>query len=176
MTTKKLLMIALAVTITFVQEQMLLLLPNVQLTIVLMFVFASVFTYKEHVIYITVYVILDNLYMGGFNLYNVIPMWFAWNLIPFMYNIILRRTTDEKTLAFTAFVFGFLYSWSFIPGAILMYGLSDVWQMYIIADILFEVILAVTGFVTVLWLYKPLLNTMWMIQYGRRLTPLANHS
>lgn len=176
MSTRKLLMIAFAVTITFVQEQMLLLLPNVQLTIVLMFVFVSIFSYKESVIYIIVYVILDNLYMGGFNLFNVIPMLFAWNLIPFMYHVILRKTTNEKILAWAAFIFGFLYSWSFIPGAILMYGLEGVWEYYIMADLVFEGILAVTGFVTVLWLYKPLLETMHLLQYGQRLQPRKSNS
>lgn len=171
MSTRRLLMIAFAVTLTFVQEQLLLLLPNIQLTVVLMFVFVSIFSYKESVMYIVVYVILDNLYLGGFSLFNLIPMLFAWNLIPFVYHVILRRTTNEKVLAWVAFLFGFVYSWSFIPGAILMYGLQDVWTLYIVGDLFFELILAVTGFVTVLWLYQPLLQTMYMLQYGQRLVP-----
>ncbi|QMS85445.1 hypothetical protein [Candidatus Xianfuyuplasma coldseepsis] len=158
MKTKRLLMIAFAVTITFVQEQMFLILPQVQLTIVLMFVFASILTYKESFMYITVYVILDNLYLGGFNPLNAIPMFIMWNTIPYIYNIVLRRTEDEAKIAKAAFVFGFLYSWSFIPGAILLYGFGNVWQYYILADIPWEIALAVVGYVSVLWAYKPLVN------------------
>ena len=176
MSTRRLLMIAFAVTITFVQEQMLLLLPNIQLTIVLMFVFVSVFTWKESVMYILVYVILDNLYLGGFSLFNLIPMLFAWNLIPFVYNVILKRTTNEHTLAWVALAFGFVYSWSFIPGAIIMYGFGDVWQLYIVSDLIFEVVLGLTGFVTVLWLYKPLLHTMYRLQYGRPLATIKQQA
>lgn len=158
MKTKRLLMIAFAVTITFVQEQMFLMIPQVQLTIVLMFVFASIFTYKESFMYITVYVLLDNMYLGGFNPINVIPMLIMWNTIPYIYTIILRRTENEHSIAKAAFVFGFLYSWSFIPGAIIMYGLSHVWQVYILADIPWEIALAVVGYISVIWAYKPLVK------------------
>jgi hypothetical protein len=164
-------MIAFAVTLTFVQEQALLLLPNVQLTVVLMFVFVSVFTYKESVIYILSYVLLDNLYLGGFSPFNVIPMLVAWNLIPLVYHTVLKRTTDEKTLAIAAFLFGFVYSWSFIPGAILMYGLSGVWEFYLLADIPFEIILAVSGSLSVLWLYQPLYRVVSQLERSTSLRP-----
>lgn len=176
MSTKRLLLIAFAVTITFVQEQALLMLPNVQLTVVLMFVFVSVFTYKESVIYILVYVLLDNLYLGGFSLFSLIPMLVAWNLIPIVYHTVLRKTTDEKVLAVAAFLFGFVYSWSFIPGAILMYGLDGVWEYYLLADIPFEIILAVTGFLSVLWLYQPLFRIVSQLEEQASLTPQKSHS
>lgn len=158
MTTRKILFIASAIALTFVQEQLLIMIPNVQFTIVLIYVFVSVFSFKESLIYITIYVILDNLYLGGFNLFNVIPMFVSWNLIPLFYHTVLKQTKNEKLLAISALCFGFIYSWSFFPGAIILYGLKDVWKVYILSDIPFELILATTGFVTVLWLYKPLYN------------------
>ncbi len=158
MKTRRLLMVAFAITITFVQEQMLLIIPQVQLTVLLMFVFASVFNYRESFIYITVYVILDNLYMGGFNPFDAIPMFFAWNTIPYIYNIVLRRTDNEYKIAMAAFVFGFLYSWSFIPGQIVLLGIDQVWQYYVLADIPWEIALAIVGYVSVVWAYKPLVK------------------
>jgi hypothetical protein len=160
MKTKRLLMIAFAVTITFVQEQMLLFIPQVQLTILLIFVFASIFTYKESFMYITVYVLLDNLYMGGFNPLNVIPMLIMWNTIPYIYHIVLKQTDNEYKIAAAAFAFGFLYSWSFIPGAIIMYGLQGAWQYYILADIPWEIALAVVGYISVLYGYVPLMKVV----------------
>jgi len=162
MTTKRLLMIAFAITITFVQEQMLLILPNVQFTVLLIIVFTSVFTFKESMTYIFVYVILDNLYLGGFNLFYMIPMFLAWSLIPISYHTFMRRTTNEYYLGFFAFVFGFVYGWSFIPFNMIQTGISN-FYVYLGADIMFEIIMAVVGFVSVIWLYKPLLATMNLV-------------
>ena len=149
------LFVSLAVAITFVQEQLLVFLPNVQFTILLIFVFSSVFSLKESVVYVITYVILDNLYMGGFQVINVVPMLFAWNLIPLSLHTWLK-TRNELKLAFAAFGFAFIYSWSFLPGVVLLYGLKHMWSVYLLADLPFEAILAGSGFLSVLWLYQPL--------------------
>ena len=157
MTTKRLLLVAFAITITFVQEQMLFFLPNVQFTVVLIIVFTSVFTFKESVMYIIAYVLLDNMYMGGFNLFYMIPMMFAWLLIPISYHTFLKKTENEYHLAYFALAFGFVYGWSFIPFNMLQTGVDNFW-VYLSADILFEIIMAVVGFISVLVLYKPLVK------------------
>lgn len=159
MTTRRLLMIAFAITITFVQEQMLLILPNIQFTVLLIIVFTSVFTFRESMIYIFVYVILDNLYLGGFNVFYMIPMFLAWSLIPISYHTFLRKTTNEYYLGFFAFIFGFVYGWSFIPFNMIQTGISN-FYVYLSADIMFEIVMAVVGFITVIWLYKPLTSTL----------------
>ncbi len=154
METKRLLMVALAIAIIFTQEQLLMFIPNVQLTVVLIILFVSVFSFKESIMMITAYVLLDSLYMGGFNVFYMVPMMLAWYLIPISYHTILRKTTNEVKLALFAFVFGFVYGWMFIPFNMLQTGVA--FLPYLIADILFEVIMAVTGLLTVLWIYKPL--------------------
>ncbi len=153
------LFIALAVAITFVQEQLLVFLPNIQFTVLLIFVFSSVFSIKESFIYVITYVILDNLYLGGFQIINVVPMLFAWNLIPLSLHTWLK-TRNEFLLALVAFVFGFVYSWSFLPGTVILYGFEHMWKVYLLADLPFEIILATTGFVTIYWLYKPLCKVL----------------
>lgn len=162
MQTRRLLMIAIAISITFVQEQMLLFLPNIQFTVLLVFVFVSIFTYKESMFYIIGYVLLDNMYMGGFNLFYMIPMLFAWSLIPFVYHNILKKTDNEYVLGVTAFVFGFVYGWSFIPFNMIQTGIDNFF-VYLSADLIFEVVMAVTGFITVVWLYKPLTKVLKQI-------------
>ncbi len=174
MTTRRLMMIAVAIAVTFVQEQMFLLLPNIQLTVLLMFVFVSVFTYKESLVYIIGYVLLDNLYMGGFNLFYMIPMLFAWSLIPFAYHTVLRRTTNEMTLAFAAFVFGFVYGWSFLPFNMIQTGIDNMW-VYLSADIMWEITMAVTGFVTVNYLFQPLRKTLVRTLESGVLTPAKSY-
>ncbi len=58
-----------------------------------------------------------------------------------------------------AFVFGFVYGWVFIPFRMLQLGIDELWP-YLLADLPFEIIMATTGLLTVLWIYKPLYNIM----------------
>lgn len=159
MDTKKMMMIALSIAIIFTQEQLLIFLPNIQLTVILIIVFVSVFSFKESIILITGYVLLDSLYMGGLNPFYLVPMMIAWYIIPISYHTFLRRTTNEIKLALFAFVFGFVYGWVFIPFRMLQLGIDELWP-YIVADLPFEIIMATTGLLTVLWIYKPLYNIM----------------
>lgn len=155
MDTRKILMIAIAVSLTFVQEQLLIFLPNFSFTVLLMFVFASVFSFKESMIYIGIYVLLDSMYMGAMNMFYMIPMLIGWSMIPLFYRLFLYRLKDEVYLAVAAFFFGFLYGWIFIPFNMIQFGIAKFWP-YLLADLSFEIILAVTGFFTVLLLFKPL--------------------
>ncbi len=157
-------MIALSIAILFTQEQLLVFLPNVQLTVLLIILFVSVFSFKESIIMITSYVLLDSLYMGGFNLFYMVPMMLAWYLIPVSYHTILRKTKSEHKLALFAMVFGFVYGWMFIPFNMLQLGIPNFWP-YLIADLPFELIMATTGFITVLWMYKPLYKVLNDLNY-----------
>ncbi|MCK5387817.1 MAG: hypothetical protein KAJ22_00890 [Candidatus Izimaplasma sp.] len=159
METKRLLMVALSIAIIFTQEQLLMFIPNVQLTVLLIILFVSVFSFKESMIMITAYVFLDSLYMGGFNVFYMVPMMLAWYLIPLSYHTILRQTKSELKLAIFALVFGFVYGWMFIPFNMIQTGIPN-FIPYLIADLPFELIMATTGFLTVLWIYKPLYITL----------------
>lgn len=170
METKRMLMVAMAIAIVFVQEQLLVMIPNVQFTVVLLVVFASIFSFREMTVLILGYVLLDNMYMGGFNLFYMVPMIVAWMLIPISYHTILKRTNNEHYLAIFAFVFGFVYGWMFIPFNMIQYGVTNVIP-YLIADIWFEVTMAVVGSITVLYLFKPLHKTLCQISGVRLLQP-----
>ncbi|MCK5761314.1 MAG: hypothetical protein KAH16_00295 [Candidatus Izimaplasma sp.] len=159
METKRLLMIALSIAIIFTQEQFLMFIPNVQLTVLLIILFTSVFSFKESIMMITAYVFLDSLYMGGFNVFYMVPMMLAWYLIPLSYHSILRKTNSEIKLAIFAFIFGFVYGWMFIPFNMIQTGIPNFYP-YLLADLPFEGIMATTGFLTVLWIYKPLYNVL----------------
>ncbi len=159
METKKMLMISLSIAILFTQEQLLMFLPNIQLTVLLIIVFTSVYTFKESIILITAYVLLDSLFMGGFNIFYMVPMLLAWYLIPISYHTFLRKTNSELKLGLFALLFGFVYGWMFIPFNMLQTGINN-FLPYLIADIPFELIMATTGFLTVFWLYKPLYDVL----------------
>jgi len=138
---------------------LLMFLPNVQLTVLLIILFVSVFSFKESMIMITSYVFLDSLYMGGFNVFYMVPMMLSWYLIPLSYHTILRRTKNELKLALFAMVFGFIYGWMFIPFNMIQTGIPN-FIPYLISDIPFELIMATTGFLTVLWMFKPLYKVL----------------
>ncbi len=155
MSVKRMLMIASSVAIIFVQEQALLFLPNVQFTVLLIILFSSVFTLRESVLMILAYVFLDSLYMGALNPFTVVPLIVSWMLIPILYNTVLRRTNNEFVLAIFALLFGFVFGWIFIPFNMIQTGIMNPLP-YLIADLPFEAIMAGTGFITVVWAYKPL--------------------
>ena len=159
MDTKRLLMVSLSIAILFTQEQLLMFLPNIQLTVLLIILFVSVYSFKESIIMITAYVLLDSLYMGGFNVFYMVPMMLAWYLIPFSYHTILGKTKSEHKLAIFALVFGFVYGWMFIPFNMIQTGIPN-FIPYLVADLPFELIMATTGFLTVLWMYKPLYKVL----------------
>ena len=152
---KRMIMLAMAVTILFVQEQMLMFMPNIQFTTLLIILFVTMFTFKESVVIIGVYVFLDNLFLGGLNPVYTPAMLIAWMLIPILWHTVLRRTTNVRTLAFFGLVFGFLYGWVFIPFTMIQVGIFDIGP-YLLADLPFELLMAGTNFVTILWLYEPL--------------------
>lgn len=174
MDTKKMIMIALSVAILFTQEQVMVFLPNISFTVVLIVVFVSVYSFKESIILITAYVILDNIYMGGMNPFIIVPMLIGWYIIPISYHTILRKTTNELKLAVFAFIFGFVYGWVYIPFRMIQIGISQFWP-YLLADILFEVIMGSFGFLAVLWLFKPLYNTMDEIMKSKKLVASKNY-
>ncbi len=165
MSTRRMLMIATAISILIVQEYVLMILPNVQFTIVLLIIFVSLFTFEESIALITGYVCIDMSLLGGLNPMYVIPMLYAWWLIPISYHTFLRRTNSELKLALFAMGFGFVYGWMFLPFKMLEQG---IWNPlpYLIADIPYEIIMSMTGFITVYWLYVPLRRVLFTVMHG----------
>ena len=104
---------------------------------------------------IFVYVFLDSMYMGTMDLFYMVPMMIGWSIIPVVHHTLLRNTNNEYILAVFALSFGFMYGWVFIPFRMFQFGISEVWP-YFIADLPFEIIMAVVGFGTVLLAFKPL--------------------
>ncbi len=152
---KRMIMIAMSITILFAQKQMLMFLPNIQLTTVLILLFVTLFTFRESVLIIVGYVLLDSLFIWGFNPIYTPAMLIAWTLIPVLWHTVLNRTLNVRTLAFFGLFFGFLYGWVFIPFTMIQVGIFDI-RPYLIADLPFELLMAGSNFVTILWLYEPL--------------------
>ncbi len=145
--------IAMFASIVFVLEQALSFLPNIQLTVLLFIVYTKVLGAKKTLIIVLIHTLLDNLYMGSLNPYISVPMLIAWMLIPILLSIFKKFNSIYFLIGF-AFVFGFLYGWVMMVGSILQFNFPVI--PYLISDLPFELLMAVSGSLSVLILYKPL--------------------
>lgn len=145
--------IAACTAILFAQEQLLSLLPNIQLTVFLIVLFSKKLKFIRTSIIIIIHTVLDNLVMGSFNIMYFPFMLIGWLIIPICISILFKRCESPLILALLGILFSFIYSWVYIiPNVIIL----DVKPLaYLSADLIFELILAASSFLSILWLYKP---------------------
>ncbi|HON63988.1 MAG TPA: hypothetical protein PK840_03790 [Bacilli bacterium] len=151
-------LIGILTAILFVQEQALTFLPNIQVTVFLIVVYSKSLKLSHTMIIIFIHVILDNLLMGSFNLVYLPFMMIGWMLIPLLLNSLFKKVNDSFPLGLLGILFSFLYSWiMLIPQAFITeVDLAAYW----IADIPFEILLALSSFLTILWLYQPSIKVL----------------
>lgn len=150
--------IASCISIIFVQEQILSFLPNIQLTILLLIVYSKKLGFIKTSLIVVIHTLLDCLITGSLNLYYFPFMLLGWMIIPIIISIFFKKCESPIVLAVMGIVFAIIYSWIFIiPNIIIPNGfLNGVGIInYILADILFEVLLAASSFISILWLYIP---------------------
>ncbi len=147
-------LISIFATVLFVQEQVLSLLPNIQLTILLLVVYSKTLGFTKTSIIIVIHTILDNLVMGSFNLLVIPFMLLGWFVIPVLLSSIFKKVNSPTRLAFVGIILSLLYSWILIYPGMILQELS--FSEYLLGDIIFEVVLCASSFITILWLYEPL--------------------
>ena len=150
---KQLTLIAFLAVILFVQEEVLTFLPNIQLTIFLLVLYGKKLSLKENVLIIVIHVLLDNLVMGSFNMLYMPFMLIGWLVIPMSLHTIFKEVNDTIPLAFLGILFSLIYSWLYIIPNVLVLHVN--FTHYLMADILFEVVLAGSSFLSILLLYEP---------------------
>ena len=150
---KQLTLIAFLAVILFVQEELLTFLPNIQLTIFLLVLYGKKLSLKENVLIIVIHVLLDNLVMGSFNMLYMPFMLIGWLVIPISLHTIFKEVNDTIPLAFLGILFSLIYSWLYIIPNVLVLHVN--FTHYLMADILFEVVLAGSSFLSILLLYEP---------------------
>lgn len=153
-----LVLIAIFSAIIFVSEYILQMLPNIQITVFLIILFSKHLGFVRTFFIVLIYVFLDTCFMGGFNFIYFPFMLFGWLAIPTTLNLCFKKSNDPLVLALLGILFSFIYSWiMIIPGVFVTHiNFID----YLLADIIFEIILAVSSFLTTLWLYKPMSNSL----------------
>ncbi|MBN2300408.1 MAG: hypothetical protein JXC31_04375 [Acholeplasmataceae bacterium] len=149
-------LIAVLTSILFVQQLALSFLPNVQFTTLLIVLYAKVIGFKKTSLVVLLHVMAVNI-LSPFG--PVIPMQIpamliGWFLIPLLLCTVFRKLKTAWALAVFGFFFGFIYGWLFIPVSVFILDVPFI--TYFSADIVFELIMAVSNFLTILWLYDPL--------------------
>ena len=150
---KDITVIAFFSAILFAQEQLLNFLPNIQLTVFLIVLYSKVFKLWKTLIIILIHVILDNIFMSSFSIYYFPFMLIGWSIIPIVLNIFFKNNDNPITLAFVGVGCSFIYCFMFAIPQVLIIKVDLI--AYLAADLFFEIILALTSFITILWLYKP---------------------
>jgi hypothetical protein len=107
---------------------------------------------------ILIYVLLDNMALGSISLYYAPFMFLGWVLIPIFMNTIFLRVDNIFALGGISILFSFLYSWILAIPSIFIFGIP--FLAYMIADIPFEIVLASSSFISVIYLFKPIEKIM----------------
>lgn len=146
-------LIAILSSVLFVQEQVLSFLPNFQLTIFLLVLFSKKLGMLRTIIIVIIHVILDNIVMGSMSLYYTPTMLVGWLIIPITLNTIFKKIDTNINLAFLGILYSLIYSWLYLIPSSILTNVSPI--AYLLGDILFEVILAMSSFISILLLYNP---------------------
>jgi energy-coupling factor transport system substrate-specific component len=146
--------LATLANIIFIFEYALAFLPNIQLTVLLLILYSKVLNLKKAIIVLTVYFILDMLVYGGLLIAYIPFMYIGWLIIPISLNTVFKKVEDSFKLALLAILFSFLYSWVFIIPSVFIFNIP--FLGYLIADIPFELTLASSSYLSVIFLYDPL--------------------
>jgi len=149
-------LIAVCAAILFVQQLALSFLPNIQFTTLLIILFTKVLGFKKTTFIIIIHVMVINILSpyGPLMPIYIPSMFIGWMLIPIGLTTIFKKLNSAYALALFGFVFGFVYGWLYIPIAVLVLDIP--FEAYFMMDLPFELIMALSNFLTVLWLYEPL--------------------
>ena len=152
MSSKDIALIAIFSVILFVQEQLLSFIPNVQLTVFLLVLYSKVLGFKKTALIILIHTILDNLINGSLNLMYFPFMLLGWMIIPIVITTLFRKTENSLVLGVAGIIFSFIYCWLFMIPNLIVYRKNIL--SYIAVDIFWEIVLAISSFLTILWLYN----------------------
>lgn len=155
---KDITLISILTVILIVQEQILNFLPNISLTVFLMVLYSKKLGMFRTSIIIILYCLLDNLIMSSLNIVYTPFMLIGWLLIPILLNAVFKKVNNVLILSLLGIVFSFLYCWINIIPAIIVLRINFV--VYFMNDLMFEILLAISSFISIYLLYEPCSKTI----------------
>ena len=153
--TKKLVMIAMFIAIIFAQEEALTVIPNVQLTVLLLMVYGAVVGPLWGTVIVLAHCLFDNLFMASLMPSVFFPMAIGWEIV-MLFGWISKKWPIILKIVLSI-VGALIYCWLFVLFNWLMIPMIDIYK-YIIADIPFEIVLMTSSGISVALLYIPIYN------------------
>lgn len=150
---KKILLLSMYATILVVQDYLLSFIPNIQLSMLLVVLLASLFKWHEAIVVSTVYVLLDNLFFGGFGIYTI-PMLLSWYGVIVAVKLLKPDGNSSKKIALFSILFSVWYAIPFMMFSIFLYDLNLI--SYIVADIPFWILMGMSSYISIDLLYAKL--------------------
>ena len=121
---KDIAIVAAMTTILIVQEQLLSVLPGVQLTVFLLVLFSKKFGLTKTILMVIVHVVIDNFLMQSFSLLYTPAMLVGWLLIPLTICTIFKKVESPIFLSILGALYSFIYCWLFIIPNYLLYNIN----------------------------------------------------
>jgi len=149
-------LIAICAAVLLVQQMAFSFLPNVQLTTLLVVIYAKVLGFKRTSLIVIIHVLAYNILspFGAVTPIHLPSMFIGWMLIPISLRTFLKKVESPMGLATFGLIFGFVYGWVYIPAQVFFIGSPLI--PYLMMDIPFEIVMGITNFLTIYWLYLPL--------------------
>lgn len=149
-------LISICAAILFAQQLLFSMIPNVQLTTLLIVLFTKTLGFRRSSLIVIIHVLASSMLSpyGAINPFYLPSMMIGWLLIPIALSTFLKHLEKPYSLAIFGFIFGFVYGWMFIPISVFVF--DSPFLPYLIADIPFEITMGITNFIAILWLYEPL--------------------
>lgn len=153
---KDIALIAVLAAVLFAQQIALSFIPNISFTALLVILYMRLLGFKKTTMIIFVHVISINLLspFGPVMPLHIPSMLIGWMLIPILLSTIFKGFKSVWTLSIFGFIFGFVYGWMFIPVSVFALGIP--FMEYLLMDLIFELIMGISNFLAILWLYEPM--------------------
>ena len=155
-TLKEMIILSMCAAVLFVQQLALSFIPNIQLSVLLVVLYTRVFGFRKTSAIVIIHVLVSNILspFGPVMPVYIPAMVIAWMLVPILLTTVFRHVRSALGLAIFGLFYGFVYGWVYIPFAVFLTGAP--FAAYTLMDIPFEILMAISNFTTILWLYDPL--------------------
>jgi len=152
MTVKELCILVMLTAILFIQEELLVLIPSVQLTFFLIFLYGSVLGIRRGSLIVCCHTLLDNLFMSSFMPQVLLPMLLGHEVTLVIGSILKNKNEVLRVLGMILATVS--YSLIFLISTVIFFSIKPI--PYLISDIPFTSILILCNIISLLILYKPL--------------------
>ncbi len=141
-----------------IQEFILSGIPNVSLTFLLIVILTRLVSFEYSVLSISTFVLIDNLLMGSLMINYIVPMLVSYLLLIIIMELLFSKRDNEIMIGILGFIFGIIYTLMFAVTDSLIFDIDII--KYLIAGSVFTLVLCINNFLTIVWLYKPIINRL----------------